>query len=240
MEQFNLLRMLELSDYVKDPSLVYSQLEKYSEELSRIGKFINLSGYSCMDEILNQLVYSSIEPLLDINVPRGTFVADIGSGQGIPGIPLSIVRPDLDVVLFEVREKRVAFLKHAVRLLGCNCQIEKGRIEEVAHSSDYKEKFGLVVARAFAPLYVAVECGAPLLQRDGIMYVYGDENVVSQNILTHVERVGMAALTEKNRSAKKISESGYAFQKYKDTPPEYPRKFSVMKRESSKILGDNE
>jgi len=56
-------------------------------------------------------------------------VADLGSGAGLPGIPLAIARPDCRLVLVEARERRVHFLRHVCRVLDLRCEVRRQRIE---------------------------------------------------------------------------------------------------------------
>ncbi len=81
-------------------------------------------------------------------VPAGVAVVDVGSGAGLPGIPLAIARPDLRVVLLEPLLRRVTFLSEVVAELGLSDRVEvdRGRAEE------RRERFDVVTCRAVAPL----------------------------------------------------------------------------------------
>jgi 16S rRNA (guanine527-N7)-methyltransferase len=86
--------------------------------------------------------------VLEELVPQGVSVADIGSGAGLPGLPLALVRPDLRVVLVEPLLRRATFLGEAVEALGLGGRVEvlRGRAEEQKLAVD------VVTARAVAPL----------------------------------------------------------------------------------------
>lgn len=93
---------------------------------------------------------------------------DVGAGAGLPGIPLAMIRPKLDVVLLEATQKKCRFLDHAVELLGLeNARVVCGRVEEVAHQTDQRGSYDFVVARAVGTLAVLVELGLPLLRVGG-------------------------------------------------------------------------
>jgi 16S rRNA (guanine527-N7)-methyltransferase len=96
---------------------------------------------------------------------------DAGSGAGLPGIPVAIVRPELEFVLAEPRTGRVAFLELAIERLELpNVHIHPGRIEDLAPGG-----FDLVLARAFAPAAAAWRRLAPLLAQTGrVVYFAGD------------------------------------------------------------------
>jgi len=74
-------------------------------------------------------------------------VVDVGSGAGLPGIPLSLDRPELRVTLLEALARRVSFLDEAVAALDLEVEVLRGRAEEVR-----EPRWDVVVARAVAPL----------------------------------------------------------------------------------------
>ena len=82
-------------------------------------------------------------------IPQGASVIDVGSGAGLPGIPLAIVRPDLKVTLLEPLARRVSFLEEAVSELGLNDRVEVLR----ARAEDVKDRqWDVVTGRAVANL----------------------------------------------------------------------------------------
>jgi 16S rRNA (guanine527-N7)-methyltransferase len=99
-------------------------------------------------------------------IPRNSTVVDIGSGAGLPGIPLAIVRPDLRVTLLEPLERRARFLVETVDGLGLtNCRVVRGRAEDVVAQCGGAD---VVTSRAVAPLHRLALWSAPLA-RDGGM-----------------------------------------------------------------------
>lgn len=97
-------------------------------------------------------------------VPADADVLDIGSGAGLPGIPLAIARPDLWVTLVEPMERRVAFLTEAIDALKLpNVEILRARAESVSP----KGKADVVTSRALAPLQKLADWCLPLARRGG-------------------------------------------------------------------------
>jgi len=84
-------------------------------------------------------------------IPPGAFITDVGSGAGLPGIVLSVARPDLAVILVEPLARRTAFLTEVVRALGVDARVAvvRGRAEEMASTLRPAD---IVTARAVAPL----------------------------------------------------------------------------------------
>ncbi|WP_106396755.1 16S rRNA (guanine(527)-N(7))-methyltransferase RsmG [Actinocorallia populi] len=110
-------------------------------------------------------------------VPEGASVIDIGSGAGLPGLVLAIVRPDLDITLLEPLLRRTTFLNEAVEELGLtNVTVRRGRAEEVA--KDYA--VDVVTARAVAPLDRLATWGLPLLRVGGEMLALKGERAAQE------------------------------------------------------------
>jgi 16S rRNA (guanine527-N7)-methyltransferase len=102
------------------------------------------------------------------HLPAGAFrLADVGSGGGVPGIPLAIARPDARVMLVESTKKKAAFLRSAAAELGlANVSVSEWRAEEVGRSNS-RETFDVAVARAVATLDWLAEWCLPLVKPGG-------------------------------------------------------------------------
>ncbi|WP_323369084.1 16S rRNA (guanine(527)-N(7))-methyltransferase RsmG [Streptomyces alkaliterrae] len=100
-------------------------------------------------------------------VPEGVTVCDVGSGAGLPGIPLALARPDLRITLLEPLLRRTTFLQEVVELLGLDhVTVVRGRAEEVLGTLP---PVHVVTARAVAPLDRLAGWGVPLLRPYGEM-----------------------------------------------------------------------
>ncbi|MFD4529400.1 16S rRNA (guanine(527)-N(7))-methyltransferase RsmG [Streptomyces sp. NPDC058470] len=100
-------------------------------------------------------------------VPEGVTVCDVGSGAGLPGIPLALVREDLKITLLEPLLRRTTFLTEVVELLGLDhVTVVRGRAEEVMGKLP---PVHVVTARAVAPLDRLAAWGIPLLRPYGEM-----------------------------------------------------------------------
>ncbi|MCF7551939.1 16S rRNA (guanine(527)-N(7))-methyltransferase RsmG [Pseudonocardia sp. WMMC193] len=101
-------------------------------------------------------------------VPDSAKVVDVGSGAGLPGIPLCLARPDLRIVLVEPLARRVEWLEEIIADLGLSLTVERGRAEENAIRRRW-EGADVVTARAVAPLARLAGWSLPLLRTGGRM-----------------------------------------------------------------------
>jgi len=95
-------------------------------------------------------------------------LVDVGSGAGLPGLPIKIARPDLRVTLIEADQAKAAFLVHASAALGLEgVEVVARRAEDAGQDPALREAFDVAVARALAPLPVLVELCLPLVRVGG-------------------------------------------------------------------------
>jgi len=94
-------------------------------------------------------------------------LVDVGSGGGVPGIPLAIVRPDVEILLVESTKKKAAYLRDTAAALQLpNVSISDQRAEDLGHSPA-RETFDIATARAVAPLAFLAEWCLPLVKKGG-------------------------------------------------------------------------
>jgi 16S rRNA (guanine527-N7)-methyltransferase len=126
--------------------------------------------------------------VLEELVPPGAEVADIGSGAGLPGLPLALVRPDLRVVLVEPLLRRTTFLTEAVEALGLagRVTVVRGRAEDLTLAVD------VVTARAVAPLERLAGWTLPHVRAGGVLLALKGEGAADEVAASHsaLERRG--------------------------------------------------
>ena len=133
---------------------------------------VNLTAIDDDEGILTRHLADSLTviPTLDrcLGSVRSAPVIDVGTGGGLPGIPVKIARPALDVTLMDSTGKKIRFCQTVIDELGLDgIHAIHGRAEEMAHRRDYREQFGIVLARAVAPLPTLVEYLLPFAKPGG-------------------------------------------------------------------------
>jgi 16S rRNA (guanine527-N7)-methyltransferase len=150
------LRLLGLDTALAEPLLAYLAL------LVRWNAAYNLTAIRDPREMLAKHLLDSLA--MHAHLDGVGRLADLGSGPGLPGIPLAIARPGLQVTLVESNGKKARFLREAVRRLKLgNANVAESRIE----AFDAPGTFDAITARALASLPLIVELGGHLLKPEG-------------------------------------------------------------------------
>ena len=123
-------------------------------------------------------------------IPRNCRVLDVGSGAGLPGIPLVLARPDLTVVLLEPMARRVAWLEEVVADLGLPVTVHRGRAEQQGRAIG--QDWDVVTARAVAPLGRLAGWCLPLVRTGGRLLALKGANASMEVTRdgSHIRRVG--------------------------------------------------
>lgn len=141
------------------------QLCTYVDLLERRGQKLNLLSHGDMARVWERHTFDSLAPLPCIG-DSARLLADLGSGAGLPGLPIAIARPDIEVVLVERTRKRCAFLMQAVREIGLeNARVLWKDIDSV--SSESNPEADVVAVRAVADTMTALTLAKKLLHAAG-------------------------------------------------------------------------
>jgi len=142
------------------------RLERYLAMMLEAGRRVNLTAIRDIDAARLHHIADSLT-LLRFIPADAALLADVGSGGGLPGIPLAIARPGLRVVLIEATKKKARLLEQFIAQLGLEgVTVVPERAEAVARGL-LREKFDVAVARALARLDVLLEWCMPLVKPGG-------------------------------------------------------------------------
>lgn len=191
----------------------------------------NIIGTRDFGRVLNEHILDSMSCLLFEPLRNAERVADVGSGGGLPGIPLAVALPAAEVHLFEATGKKTDFLSYAASELGLrNVRVHNLRVEEAARHENHRGQYDLCTVRAVARLSVVAEYCLPLTRVGGRVVAMKareeaaemDEGRKAAEVLggrVHKE-IRVPLLQELEQTERRL----IVLQKVGETPEAYPRK----------------
>ncbi len=151
------------------PSELWALLERYLDAVLIANERFNLTGVKDREEAWRRHIVDSLTllPLLD-ELPEGSRVVDVGSGAGLPGIPLAICRGDLAVTLVDSTGKKARFMEEVSAELGLShTRVLNERVELMGQRKGDRESYDVATCRALGPLPELLEYTLPLLRVGG-------------------------------------------------------------------------
>jgi 16S rRNA (guanine(527)-N(7))-methyltransferase RsmG len=145
-------------------------LNRHLDELDRWNRRLNLTTVP-RDRAWDRHVVETLALLDRAGLPTGYRCADLGSGGGIPGLVIAILRPDVSMTLVESDRRKVGFLVHVCGLLDlANVTVVAQRADEMARDPLHQEAYDAIVSRAMAPPPLLWTLAKPLLRVGGTLW----------------------------------------------------------------------
>jgi len=142
------------------------QYEVFVGQLLEWNKKINLISRRDEESVWSAHILHSLSILFKLQIPHGSAILDLGTGGGLPGLPLKIARPDLQLTLLDSTQKKINVVKEIAGSTGLeNLNAVWGRAEDLGRQTAYVRKFDFVVARAVASLKDLVHWSLPFLKQ---------------------------------------------------------------------------
>lgn len=146
-------------------------LERYHDELLYWNERINMISRKDTENIWERHLLHSLAMLKYVKFPQKARVLDIGTGGGLPGLPLKIARPDLHMLLVDSIRKKISctemFAQHTdLKDVQARCC----RVEDLAKEKHYRQHFDVIVSRAVARVGVLLEWAMPLMKPTAVCY----------------------------------------------------------------------
>ncbi len=209
-----------------------AQLKRYLELLYETNQQFNLTRVPPEQAVGRHLIDSLCLLKIYPFAPNGR-VLDVGTGAGLPGVLLAMVRPDLQITLLDSHAKSVRFLERVCLELGLSAIPIHARAEEWAHNPSVREQFDGVVARAVAKMPALAEIMLPFAKVGGVALALKSLNEREEILSAQgaIEKLGgelvlheVTFQTEQGEITRLIAKIA----KLRPTPNEYPRRWSQI------------
>ena len=207
---------------------------KYMQLLLEWNEKINLTAITNPKEIILKHFIDSLTILKYIK--KGAKVIDVGTGAGFPGIPLKILRDDINLTLLDSLNKRINFLKLVIDELKLkNVDTIHGRAEEIGKNKRYRESFDISFSRAVANLSTLSEYLIPLVKIGGISISMKGSEIKeeiekSKKAITllggNINKIDFFELPQSD-----IKRNLIIIEKERSTPAKFPRKPGLPSKE---------
>lgn len=213
------------------------QFFEYMNLLIEWNEKMNLTAITDPEEIILKHFIDSITILK--NIENNVKIVDVGTGAGFPGIPLSIMRPDLKTILVDSLNKRLIFLQEVVNKLQLkNVEIIHARAEEFGQNKKYRENFDIATSRAVANLATLSEYLIPLVKVGGKVIAMKASELQQEveDAKKAINTLGgkIEKIEEFNLPQSDIGRTIVIIKKEKQTPNKYPRKPGTPSKEPIK------
>ena len=167
MDRSRLMTGLDMMGISYDQTAI-ERFEAFHAILDEYNQKMDLTAVLDEDERIDRHDLDSAAPLAKGLLAPQAKVIDVGTGAGFPGMPLLILRPDLEMTFLDALNKRILFLQDALSRLGLRADTLHARAEDAAKMAAHREMYDAAVSRAVASAAVLQELTLPFVKTGGL------------------------------------------------------------------------
>lgn len=217
----------------------YNKFIQYKDLMKEWNEKVNLTAITDDKEIVIKHFVDSIKAFEFKNLNSAVKIIDVGTGAGLPGIPIKIMNDNAKVVLLDSLQKRINFLNEVITTLELkDIKTVHGRAEDFGTDLNYREKFDVAISRAVANMAVLSEFCLPFVKKNG--YFVALKGPAVQEELDEAKKA-ISTLGGKIEKVIKVDFENsdldhnlVIIKKIKNTPKQYPRRAGTVTKKPIK------
>jgi len=215
-------------------------------EVEKLGRFLalllhantrmNLTAIKDPGEAWTRHILDSLTLMAPLaELPAGATVIDVGTGGGVPGVPLAIVRPDLRFTLLDATAKKTAFVRATMDMFGVeHAKVVTARAEAAGRDPEHRDAYDAAIARAVGPMATIAELATPFVKQNGVALLIKGEKAGEE--LENAKAALHLLLSHHAGTLETPTGRVVILEKMRPTPKAYPRANGEPKR---KPLGND-
>lgn len=217
----------------------YEKFETYKGLLQEWNEKINLTAITDDEGIYKKHFIDSLKIFKALEIRNAKTIIDVGTGAGFPGIPVAIMKSDIEVTLLDSLNKRINFLDTVCSKLKLNnVKTIHSRAEDGARRKDLRENFDIATSRAVANMSVLAEYALPYVKVGGYLIALKgpaveEEIQASKNAIATLGGK-LEAILQVDIEGTDLKHNLVVVKKLKSTPVIYPRKAGTISKKPLK------
>ena len=228
MNRERLMRGLDALGIAYDQTAM-ERFEAFHAILDEYNQKMDLTAVLDEDERVDRHDLDSVAPLAQGLLAQNARVIDVGTGAGFPGMPLLILRPDLQMTFLDALSKRIAFLQDALKRLNLTATALHARAEDAARMDMHRESYDAAVSRAVASSATLQELTLPFVKTGGLAIAWKGPGVQDELVAAKRAAFVLGGTVRGISPAPVPGREDWAHcllitDKTGKTPKEYPRK----------------
>lgn len=217
----------------------YNKFIQYKDLMKEWNEKVNLTAITDDKEIVIKHFVDSIKAFEFKSLNSSVKIIDVGTGAGLPGIPIKIMNDNAEVVLLDSLQKRINFLNEVITTLKLkDIKTVHGRAEDFGTDLNYREKFDVAISRAVANMAVLAEFCLPFVKKNGY-FVALKGPAVQEELDEAKKAIGVLGgkiekVIKVNFENSDLDHNLVIIKKIKNTPKQYPRRAGTVSKKPIK------